>query len=144
MESSAIATQSDIYSPGINSEGIYVDKIPPQHAFSASGLRCPCSTRKDKVFWTRQNFAIHIRSKRHQTWLGELSLENENLYVKSQEMEKTIKEQKILIARLEREITHRDITILTLTRQFNNGLLTQQLEGTASASTENEYEVNEK
>ena len=66
-------------------------------------------------------------------------MENENLYVKSQEMEKTIKEQKILIARLEREITHRDITILTLTRQFNNGLLTQQLENSV-----NNYEANEK
>jgi len=142
MDSSAIATQPDIYSPGINNEGIYVDRIPPQHTFSASGLRCPCSIGKDKVFWTRQNFSIHIRSKRHQTWLGELSLENENLYVKSQEMEKTIKEQKILIARLEREITHRDITILTLTRQFNNGLMTRQLEGCVSAV--NEYEEKEK
>ena len=71
-------------------------------------------------------------------------MENENLYVKSQEMEKTIKEQKILIARLEREITHRDITILTLTRQFNNGLLTQQLEGSALTRTAKEYEENEK
>jgi hypothetical protein len=59
-------------------------------------------------------------------------------------MEKTIKEQKILIARLEREITHRDITILTLTRQFNNGLLTQQLKSSVLASTANEYEANEK
>jgi hypothetical protein len=120
MESSAIATQPDVYSPGINNEGTYVDKIPAQHTFSVSGLRCPCSIRKDTVFWTRQSFASHTRTKTHQNWLSELSLENANLYVKSLEMEKTIKEQKVIIARLEREITHRDITILTLTRQFNS------------------------
>lgn len=137
MESSAIATQPDVYSPGINNEGIYVDKVPPQHMFSVSGLRCPCSSRKDIVFWTRQSFVSHTRTKRHQSWLGELSLENANLYVKSQEMEKTIKEQKVLIARLEREITHRDITILTLTRQFN-GLVTQQLGGNVCGAADYE------
>lgn len=119
MDSSVIATQSDVYAPMINNEGIYVDKVPPQHVFSVSGIRCPCSIRKDTVFWTRQGFLSHTKTKTHQNWLSELSLENENLYVKNQEMEKTIKEQKIIIARLERELSHRDITIMTLTRQFN-------------------------
>lgn len=126
MESSAIATQPDTYAPGINNEGIYVDRIPSQHVFSVSGMRCPCSTRKDTVFWTRQSFLNHTRTKTHQTWLSELSLENANMFVKSQEMERTIKEQKIVIAKLEKEISHRDITILTLTRQFNS-LLSQTL-----------------
>lgn len=119
MEASSIATQPDIYAPSINNEGTYVDNIPPQHKFSVSGLRCPCSIRKDTVFWARQNFMSHTKTKTHQNWLCGLSLDNTNMYIKSQEMAQTIKEQKIMIARLEKEISHRDITIMTLTRQFN-------------------------
>lgn len=142
MDSSVIATQPDVYAPMINNEGLYVDKVPPQHVFSVSGIRCPCSIRKDTVFWTRQGFTSHTKTKTHQNWLSELSLENENLYVKNQEMEKIIKEQKIIIARLERELSHRDITIMTLTRQFSTHITQTQLENTTTSSQPEIYYDN--
>ena len=44
------------------------------------------------------------------------------MFIKVQEMEKTIKEQKILIGQLEREVMHQNITIMTLTKQFGSNM----------------------
>lgn len=116
---SSIATQPDIYSPIINTNGDYVDKIPSQSAFSVSGIKCPCSVKKNMVYWTRAQFTSHVKTKTHQNWLCELSLSNMNYYSRVQDMEKTIKEQKIMIAKLERDVRNRDITIFTLTQQIS-------------------------
>lgn len=119
MDSTTIATQPDTYAPIVNSEGNYVDKIPSQSAFTVSGLKCPCSIKKDQVYWTRAQFSSHVKTKTHQNWLCELSLSNMNYYSRVQDMEKMIKEQKIMIAKLERDVRNRDITIFTLTQQIS-------------------------
>lgn len=120
MDSSQIATQPDVYHPIINNDGNYVDKTPSQIKFAVSGIRCPCSLRKETIFWTRSQFTAHTKTKTHQNWLCELSLSNTNYYSRVQELEKITKEQKIMIAKLERDVRNRDITIFTLTQQISN------------------------
>lgn len=117
---SSIAVQPDIYGPIVNSEGNYIDKIPSQNKISVTGIRCPCSIKKETIFWTRSQFTAHTKTKTHQNWLCELSLSNINYYTRVQELEKITKEQKIMIGRLERDVKNRDITIFTLTQQLSS------------------------
>ena len=68
---------SDTYEPSIDSNGNYLDYIPPSSHFK-NGLRCGCGSRKNHIFDTRISFSTHIKTKAHQKWLSELNINKRN------------------------------------------------------------------
>jgi hypothetical protein len=109
-----LVVEPDIYTPNINSQGEYIDKVP----LIRNGLYCLCGSRKDKKYESSQTFKSHIKTKIHQKWLVELNTNRANFFIKNVELEETVKQQRILIAQLEREVNTKSKTIDLLTERM--------------------------
>jgi hypothetical protein len=111
-----LSLEPDMYSPSIDEMGNYVDKIPSfKH-----GLYCPCGSRKDKVYETHSTFSIHIKSKCHQTWLKNLNLNKANYYVENEKLKTTLQNQQLIIAKMDKDLQNKNMTIDYLTQQLLN------------------------
>ena len=108
-----LVLEPDIYSPGVNSAGDFVDKVPP----FKNGLKCPCSL---KTYNTKTLFGEHIKSKMHAKWLENLNLNKNNLFIENEKLKELVTNQQAIIQRLENEVVSKNLTIDTLTRQLNN------------------------
>lgn len=117
----SLITDSDEYSPGVNNDGMYVDQIPSFNN-RQQGIRCPCNNH---VFAARQNFAIHIRSGGHKRWLENLNSNRANYFTELDAERQTVRQQKIIIAKLEREKCELMRMIHTLSAIHNAGEPTQ-------------------
>lgn len=114
-----ISLDSDIYEPNTDDKGSYVDFLPPSSKFK-NGLRCPCGARKDHVFDSRTSFAVHIKSKTHQKWLSDLNANKMNYFTECEKLKEVVNSQKIIIARLEKEINTHKQTIISLAQQLSS------------------------
>jgi hypothetical protein len=114
-----LSLESDIYEPNIDEKGNYVDYLPSSSKFT-NGLRCHCGARKDHVFDCRNSFGAHIKTKTHQKWLADLNTNKMNFYSECEKLKEVINSQKIIIARLEKEVTTKLKTIDYLTQQLMN------------------------
>jgi len=112
-----LTIDSDIYEPNIDNNGNYSDYLPPSSKFS-NGLRCPCGARKDHVFDSRSSFSMHIKTKTHQKWLGDLNTNKMNFYSECEKLKEIVKSQQIIIAKQEKEINTKLKTIDYLTQQL--------------------------
>jgi hypothetical protein len=109
-----LALEPETYSPSIDDAGNYVDKIPPiRH-----GIYCACGSRKDKLYDTTAKFRTHIGTKIHQKWMADLNMNRANFYVENIKLEDTIKQQRILIAQMEKELIMKSKTIDLLTERL--------------------------
>ena len=113
-----LVTEPDIYSPSIDEIGNYVDKVPSFITIK-NGIRCPCGSRKNKVYDTYCIFSNHVKSKTHQKWLSNLNLNKANYYIKNEELNTILQQQKIIIARLEKDLQNKIMTIDFLTQQLS-------------------------
>ena len=109
--------ESDIYEPYVDDKNNYSDYLPPSSKFK-HGLRCPCGTRKEHVFDSRQSFGIHIKTKTHQKWLSDLNTNKLNFYTENIKLNETINNQKIIIAKLQRENDENIKLIARLTKKI--------------------------
>lgn len=107
----------DTYTPSVNEIGNYVDVIPPFHSLQ-SGLICPCASRKDKKYDSHSAFVAHTKTKMHQKWLLNLNANKANYYVETIKMQETLHSQRLIIARLEKEVKQKSMTIDYLTEQL--------------------------
>jgi hypothetical protein len=114
-----LSLESDIYEPNSDDNGNYIDYLPPSSKFK-NGLRCPCGARKDHVFDSRPSFSTHIKTKTHQKWLSDLNVNKTNFYSECEKLKEVVNSQKIIIARLEKEVTTKLKTIDYLTQQLMN------------------------
>ena len=114
-----LVTDSDIYCPFVNENKQYVDKIP-SFTTLPQGLRCVCGARRDKTYNSHTIFAAHIKSKTHAKWLAELNVSHPNLYKENQEMKTTVRNQQMIISRMDREISDQSVTIRYLSRCVGN------------------------
>lgn len=114
-----LVIDSDIYEPSILDNGNYSDYLPSSSKFK-NGLRCPCGSRKDHVFDSRQSFSVHIKSKSHQKWLSDLNTNKMNFYTECEKLKEVVNSQKLVIARLEKELIIKSKTIDYLTQQLIN------------------------
>jgi hypothetical protein len=114
-----LSLDSDIYEPNIDNDGNYTDYIPPSSKF-INGLRCPCGARKDHVFDSRSSFVGHIKTKTHQKWLGDMNTNKMNFYSECEKLKEVVNSQKIIIAKLEKEVNTKLKTIDYLTQQLMN------------------------
>ncbi|MFY7729922.1 MAG: hypothetical protein ACOVRN_10420 [Flavobacterium sp.] len=112
-----LTMDADIYEPNMDAFGSYVDYVPPASKFQ-HGLRCPCGSRKDHVFDCRSKFVTHIKAKSHQKWVYDLNMNKQNFYTECEKLKETVNNQKLIIARLEREVNTKLKTIDYLTQQL--------------------------
>jgi hypothetical protein len=127
-----LSLESDIYEPNTDDNGNYNDYIPPSSKFT-NGLRCPCGARKDHVFDSRQSFNVHIKTKTHQKWLSDLNTNKYNFYSECEKFKELVNSQKIIIAKLEKEINIKLKTIDYLTQKLMN----KETENLMNKETEN-------
>lgn len=118
ISSTDLALEAEIYTPNVDDNGIYVDKIPPV-AVLKNGIRCPCGTRQDKTYNTVVKFSAHIKTKKHQEWITNLSKNKMNYYEENVKLKDTIHNQRLIIASLEKSINNKNLTIEFLTQQLN-------------------------
>lgn len=112
-----LTTEPETYAPSIDDMGNYIDRIPP-FTNVKHGIRCPCGSRKDKVYDTYNVFSQHIKSKAHQKWLQGLNLNKANYYIENEELKKNVQQQRMIIAKLEKEVQNKMMTIDFLTQQL--------------------------
>jgi hypothetical protein len=112
-----LVVEPDFYSPSIDQAGNYIDKIPSFNIIK-KGLFCPCGARKDKIYENHSMFSTHIKSKNHKKWLENLNLNKANYYIENEELKITINNQKLIIAKLEKDIQTKIMTIDYLTQQL--------------------------
>jgi hypothetical protein len=114
-----LVTEPDVYSPNIDGNGNYVDKIPSFNTSAlANGLRCPCGTRKDKVYISAPLFAAHCKSKTHEKWVQDLNANKSNFFTETQKLREVVHAQKIMIGKLELDVSSKNITIGYLTQEL--------------------------
>jgi hypothetical protein len=114
-----LVTEPDTYSPNIDDKGNYIDKVPSFHTNAlANGLRCPCGTRKDKIYTSHAIFTSHIKTKTHEKWLQDLNTNRANFYIENQKLKDVVRAQKIMIGKLELELSNKNMTIDYLTQQL--------------------------
>jgi hypothetical protein len=111
-----LIVEPDIYTPSLDVNGNYIDKIPSFN--NIIGLRCGCGTRKDKTYETNSIFSSHIKTKTHQKWIANLNLNKANFYVENEKLKDTVYNQKLVIAKLEKDNNNKNITIDYLTLQL--------------------------
>jgi hypothetical protein len=112
-----LVVEPDIYSPSIDDNGLYIDKVPPFN-YIKKGLVCPCGSRKDKVYESHSVFISHTKTKAHQKWLESLNLNRANFYVEFEKSKEVISNQRIIIAKLEKDVNNKILTIDYLTQQL--------------------------
>lgn len=111
-----IALEPDVYSPGIDESGNYVDKAPAFHTIKA--IRCPCGTRKDKTYESMAQFSCHVKTKTHQKWLYDMNVNRSNYFVECEKLKETVHSQQIIIGRMEHELAARTATINYLVQKL--------------------------
>jgi hypothetical protein len=116
-----LVVEPDIYTPSIDENGNYIDKIP-SFSLIKKGLLCPCGSRKDKIYDSRSIFSSHIKTQNHKKWLESLNLNKANYYIENEKLNETIQNQRIIIAKLEKDINTKIMTIDYLTQQLNKSI----------------------
>jgi hypothetical protein len=112
-----LAVEPDIYEPSIDEAGNYSDYLPPSSKFKY-GLRCSCGSRKEHVFDTRISFSSHIKTKTHIKWLSDLNANKMNYFTENIKLNEIISNQKLVIARLQRENNENIKMIAHLTKKI--------------------------
>lgn len=125
-----LVVEPDIYSPSINDNGVYVDKVPPFN-YIKKGLVCPCGSRKDKLYESHSVFVSHTKTKTHQKWLEMLNLNKSNFYVELEKANEVISNQRLIIAKLEKDVNNKILTIDYLTQQLHKTQATASVSASA-------------
>lgn len=112
-----LTTQADIYEPSIDNSGNYIDKIPSFNNLK-DGIQCLCGTRKDKKFDSKSTFTTHTKTQTHIKWLENLNLNKKNYYVESENLKKTVRDQRKIIGDLDKISQNKSVTISILTEQL--------------------------
>jgi len=131
-----LVVEPDIYSPSINDNGLYVDKVPPFN-YIKKGLMCPCGSRKDKLYESHSVFVSHTKTKTHQKWLEMLNLNKANFYVDLEKAKEVISNQRLIIAKLEKDVNNKIMTIDYLTQQLHKTQVSVSASATSTATAIN-------
>lgn len=141
--SNDLALQSELYSPSINDNGEYIDKLPPKSHFLL-GMRCPCGARSGHVYSAASNFQTHMQSVAHKRWLTALNQNRHNHLRDKVELEALVKEQRCIIARLETQVQQQNTRISNLYRTISDlsSTVATTIGGGASPPPQQETNVN--
>ena len=109
-----ISLTPDIYTPSVDEDGNYIDKIPK----IVNGLYCSCGARKDKIYETAGKFSTHTKSKIHQKWITTLNNNKANYYIELVKSKELVEQQQKLLVKLETQLQTKSLTIDYLTHQI--------------------------
>jgi hypothetical protein len=112
-----LIVEPDVYSPSVDNNGNYIDKIPAFNTIK-KGLICPCGSRKDKFYDSHSSFSAHIKTKIHQKWLDGLNTNKINYFVENEKLVQTVQNQRLIIAQLDKDVQNKLLTIDYLTKQL--------------------------
>ena len=112
-----LQTEPDTYTPSVNHLGNYVDVVPSFNNLK-NGIRCPCGSRKGKTYLTNCLFTSHTKTKFHQNWIEKLNLNKANYFIECENLKLVVKDQRIVIAQLDRDLQSKNLTIDYLTQQL--------------------------
>ena len=112
-----LVVEPDVYSPSVDNDGNYIDKIPAFNTIK-KGLICQCGSRKDKFYDSHSSFSAHIKTKIHQKWLDGLNTNKINYFVENEKLMQTIQNQRLIIAQLDKDVQNKLLTIDYLTKQL--------------------------
>ena len=112
-----LAIEPDLYEPVIDENTNYADYLPSSSKFK-NGLRCPCGSRKEHVFDNRQSFSTHTKTKTHIKWITDLNNNKMNYFSENLKLNETISNQKMIIAKLQRENDEYTKLIVHLTKKI--------------------------
>lgn len=112
-----LSLTSDIYEPNINDDNSYIDYLPSSNRFK-NGLKCPCGSRKEHIFFNKASFASHIKTKTHHKWLLGINTNKMNYFTECENLKELVNSQKIIIARLEKELNNHKNAIISLAQQL--------------------------
>lgn len=113
-----LVTEPEMYTPSIDSVGNYIDQIP--NIKYGIGIRCSCGSRRDKIYDTYSIFSTHTKTKTHQKWLCNLNLNKANYYVENENLKTTIQNQRMIIAKMDKDLQNKSMTIDYLTQQLTH------------------------
>ena len=74
----------------------------------------------DKIYETHSIFVAHTKTKTHQKWLEMLNTNKANFYVDLEKAKEVISNQRLIIAKLEKDVSNKIMTIDYLTQQLHN------------------------
>jgi hypothetical protein len=111
-----IVVEPELYSPSIGMDGAYIDKVPSS---MKHGVQCACGSRKDKIYDSASSFSAHLKTKIHQRWLTDLNLNKANYYTECIKLQDIVKNQQLIIGRLERTIHANTTTIEILSNEID-------------------------
>lgn len=106
-----ISLTPDIYTPSVDENGNYIDKIPN----IINGLYCSCGARKDKIYETVSKFSTHTKSKTHQKWITTLNNNKANYYIEFLKSKELVEQQQRLLVELETQLQTKSLTVDYLT-----------------------------
>lgn len=113
-----LVVEPEVYCPSIGEDGAYIDKVPTT-CILKNGIQCPCGSRKDKVYDSSASFSCHIKTKIHQRWLVGINLNKTNYYTESVKLQDVVKNQQLIIGRLERTIQSNTTAIEILSNEID-------------------------
>lgn len=116
-----ITLEPEMYSPSIDATGNYVDSIPPSSYFK-HGLRCPCGSRGQKSYISTTLFSNHTKTQHHQKWLQQLNANKTNYFTENVQLKETIRNQQVILSKMEKELHHKNWMIQYLSSQLQNHL----------------------
>ena len=119
-----LTVESDTYAPTLSDTGKYVDCMP-RFGANISGYYCPCGARKEKIYTSASIMSAHMKTKTHQKWIEILNLNRTNQFVENIKLQETINSQRLIIAKLEKANTAKDMALLDKDRTIS--YLTKQL-----------------
>lgn len=98
----ALVTDSDVYSLKLNAEGLNEDDIPSTNYFTNDKqLKCPCNHNN---FKSRVCFVSHTKTVIHRKWIDAQNANRNNHQAELEAEKKIVREQKIMIAQMQRDI----------------------------------------
>ncbi len=109
-----LALDSDLYCPSIDANGNYIDKIPSFTSYP-NGIKCPCLNRAYNNYASLQ---AHFKVKKHQEWLSDLNSKKTNYISENIKLNETINNQKLIIAKMEKDIQTKMQTIAFLSQKL--------------------------
>lgn len=113
-----LVVEPELYSPSIGIDGSYIDKVPTI-CMLKNGMQCPCGSRKDKVYDSVSSFSSHQKTKVHQRWLTDINLNKSNYYIECIKLQDLVKNQQLIIGRLERTIQSNTTAIEVLSSEID-------------------------
>ncbi len=113
MSEMDLVVEPEVYQPVLDDNKCYVDMVP--YNIQVGTVRCLCTKT---VFTNRQGMLKHFETQRHKRWLKELNDNKGNLYVENVRLSELVENQKKIIAKLEKDVQTKIMTIDCLTLQL--------------------------